>query len=88
MLRLRAPNSAEGVNSGLLQTFLEGRSEKRDLVRRSSLPWPDKTDIAGPTDYARKVPYTDITEHAGDVNVINLGIFMITSNYQYVDERQ
>jgi hypothetical protein len=32
--------------------------------------------------------YPDITEHAADVNVINLGIFMIASNYQYVDERQ
>jgi hypothetical protein len=32
MLRLRAPNPAERVNSGLLQTFLERHSEKRDLV--------------------------------------------------------
>jgi len=33
-------------------------------------------------------PNPDITEHAGDVSAINLGIFMIASNYQYVYERQ
>ena len=32
--------------------------------------------------------HPDITEHAGDVSAINLGIFMIASNYQYVYERQ
>jgi hypothetical protein len=32
MLRLRASNPAECVNSGLLQTFLESYSEKRNLV--------------------------------------------------------
>ena len=32
MLRLRASHPAEPVNSGLLQTFLESHSEKRDFV--------------------------------------------------------
>jgi hypothetical protein len=48
---------------------------------------PIATKLPLPSEMTRWA-MVDIKEHAGDVSAINLGIFMIASNYQYVYERQ
>ena len=61
---------------------------------RDFMPWRflDAGQLSALVFRHRRHPKTstnpDTTEHARDVSAINLGIFIIASNYQYVYEKQ